>query len=241
MTKIGDNGKPMYGQSILMPDGSLSWGDANRINTNFTALTYLQDVTNDLCVLHNKEERINFTPYIKPFDIWKLLNEIKKMLRLVDEFQDIIFDEDGEIYKSMIIIVTNSWEQGLKYTRHFTSNYKTFFPTATDIIVSDDETGNYVDMVEGADAYLVFKAKAGVQIKGGKCHLISDEYRVYASVGLKKYEKIWSFVFYDTLHKQIYIFKNITDKIREEIIDGKIAIIFPKELLQGKFDYNGNK
>jgi len=240
MKKTNKKGEDSWGVGNFSPSGELVWADINRFNTNYSGHNYMQTTLNNLCKQHNKNEYLNFESAIN--DYWRTMSEIKKMVRLMDEFQDIIFDENGEIFKTLILIMDKSWENGLKYTKDFNENFKTYFPTAIGIISEDDEKGNYDDMVKGIDTYLLFKPeiKKSIQIKGARCHLIGENYIVYVSMDIKKYEFVWAFVFYDELHKQIYIFKIDISKIEQIISNDEPAFLFPIELFKGKFDYAGN-
>lgn len=236
MTKINNEGETAGGVGDISLSGNLVWSDINRLNTNYSCLKFLQNTLNEL----SETDQINFES--SRGDVWKMLNVVIKMLNMIDEYQDIIFDESGEIYKKMISIVENSWNLGLKYTQDFTKNYKKYFPTSIDIIVEDEETGNYNDMVKGSDAYLIFNPniKKSIQIKGAKCYLNNNEYQIFASSELKKYKNIYAFVFYDKQQHKIYIFKNDISKITPTTIKNDPVLLFPKELLYKIFEYTND-
>lgn len=226
------NGRVVWGVMDYDRNGILYWSHFNRLNTNRTALTHLKNKINQLLIEKGINDSITFKENFH-LNYNDSFNPVKKMLRYTKQFSDILFDEESDFYKELIMLMVDTWQRGKNHTQHFIKNYKKYIPNATGIEFNDDNPGDVNDMLDGVDCVLLFNdKKRTVQVKGvGRCSLIDGFYYINVSMVLEKYKDINAFVFYNSDDNHVYVFKNDIGKIKSIIQDGVSVFKFPEELL----------
>ena len=161
--------EPYYGV-VYTYDDIIIWGDINRLNTNYTALTHLLNRLYFIFKRDNIDDSLIFNG-----NVFNDLNTIRKMMRYVDKYKYELLSDECEFYNELVEYCIRSWEIGQKYTKDFVKNYKTYLPESCGIEVNDDLPGEPADMFNGYDCILLFKSlktneikKYGTQIKGIK-------------------------------------------------------------------------
>jgi len=226
--------EPYYGV-VYIYDGMVIWGDINRLNTNYTALTHLLNRLYFIFKRDNIDDSLIFNG-----NVFNDLTTIRKMMRYVEKYKYELLSDECEFYHELVEYCIRSWEQGQKYTKDFVKNYKTYLPESCGIEVNDDLPGEPADMFNGYDCILLFKSlktneikKYGTQIKGIKwCQFRDDKkYHIRVTMKIEKYRDVKFFVFYDNSNSEIYIFKNDLSQIGVSVENGVKVFSFPEKLL----------
>lgn len=207
-------------------------------NTSYKFLVDYCEINNVTKVTINREDYDITNPHI--FDLnWcvdrgKTKNEIRRILLLTYFFKDIIFDENKDIHKKILNIITFTSGRGREAENFFELKISDFFENHISFNKTEG-TGDYDDRKQGVDFWIKsqdidetvnVKSIPGIYEENDKSFIIS--------VGISESSKCDYFAFVIS-NKEILLFRNDKNKIKRNVSEN--GIVFDSSLLIKRIKY----